>query len=99
MSTGKTVVVGRKSFDAMADELSRHHVTNYAAELVPPGWFTVKQYARAAGLSRDAAKALLMRGVHAGRFDQQQFRTATSHGRVIPIMHFRIVKKSTARRR
>lgn len=58
---------------------------------VPPGFYTVVQWAMMNQLSPVVARRYLSNGVAMGKVEIQKFRVRISDGRVVPVPHYRIL--------
>ena len=60
------------------------------AEVVPPGWFTIRQLAQARGRSDCATSIIIYKLVEAGRAEKQAFTIKLAkHTRPVP--HYRLL--------
>jgi len=59
------------------------------ADVVPPGWHTVKHFVESTGRSRRAISEVLKTAVECGTTEEKKFRIL-SGSTVIPVNHYRV---------
>ena len=60
------------------------------AEVVPPGWFTIRQLATARGRSDCATSAVIAKLVESGRAEKQTFAIRLAQ-QIRPVPHYRLL--------
>ena len=62
-----------------------------AAEVVPPGWFNVREISKSANRERSTISKRMVDMVAAGKAETAKFRIQTARG-IYPVPHYRLLK-------
>lgn len=68
--------------------LARIRQADHKAETIPPGWFTVDEWAAKWRLSRAQASRYVRAGMLAGVMQRRVYRRQLTDGRPYPISHY-----------
>jgi len=77
-----------KTVDAWASRFSRA-LASPVTTVVPPGWFTKREWSEKLGMSHGHTSLLLRDGIAFGKIEARKFRLKTDSYCAFPVMHYR----------